>query len=356
MFECDSKNGNRVNLLILTTVTTLPFNSTSPEHSEGFIRLALAAPFLQYLTDREINPQPALDQVGLKAELLSDPSVYVHSELVYGLLNAFSDLSGDRYLGLNVGETFDLQGWPPFAQAVQSSNTLFEFFARFVGLVPQESNSVRHSLVIEAGKATYLIERQQEPTVPPIQVTGFGAAIYVRLLQTVVGNSWDPSHVRWESRYINGLPIDYKGIEVGLGTDPGMQICFPVEWLFLHHVSEDSTTTIAPSRQSEEVTVVAALRSVLRDKLDEADLGPKVVAGLLGIQPERFLKALKQQRTTLTREVKRLRVDVAKEHLKQDTMTIAEIGLALGYSDKSHFTRFFRGQTGMTPTKFRLGS
>ncbi|KUJ76671.1 AraC family transcriptional regulator [Ruegeria profundi] len=331
----------------------MPFNSTSQEHSEGFVRLSLAAPFLRHLTDRDINPQPALDQVGLKAELLSDPSVYVHSELVYGLLNAFSDLSGDRYLGLNVGETFDLQEWPPFAQALQSTKTLFEFFTRFVGLVPQESNSVRHSLVIEADKATYRIKRQQEPTVPPIQVTGFGAAIYVRLLQTVVGDSWDASRVRWESRYINGLPIDYKGIEVGLGTDPGMQISFPVEWLFLRHVSEGSAKHITSPRRDQDVTVVAALRSVLRDKLDETDLGPEVVAGLLGIQPERFLKALQKQGTTLPREIKRLRVDVAKEHLIEDQMTIAEIGLLLGYSDKSHFTRFFRGQTGMTPTKFR---
>lgn len=334
----------------------MPFNSTSQEHSEGFIRLALAAPFLQYLTDREIDPQPALDLVGLKSELLSDPSVYVHSELVYGLLNAFSDVSGDRYLGLNVGETFDLQEWPPFAQALQSTNSLFEFFTRFVGLVPQESNSVRHSLVIEADKATYRIERQQEPAVPPIQVTGFGAAIYVRLLETVVGESWDSSRVRWESRYITGLPVNYKGIEVGLGPDPGMQISFPVEWLFLHHASECHAKPITSTRQNEEVTVVAALRSVLRDKLDETDLGPEVVAGLLGIQPERFLKALQQQGTTLPREIKRLRVDVAKEHLRDDKMTIAEIGLLLGYSDKSHFTRFFRGQTGMTPTKFRLGA
>ncbi|WP_170351548.1 helix-turn-helix domain-containing protein [Ruegeria atlantica] len=331
----------------------MPFNSTSQEHSEGFIRLSLAAPFLQYLTERKINPQPALDQVGLKAELLSDPSVFVHSELVYGLLNSFSEVSGDRYLGLNVGETFDLHQWPPFAQALQSTETLFEFFTRFVGLVPQESNSVRHSLVVEADKATYRIERQQEPTVPPIQVTGFGAAIYVRLFQTVVGDAWDSSRVRWESRYINGLPINYKGIEVGLGTDPGMQISFPVEWLFLHHVSEGPAKPIASQRQDEEVTVVAALRSVLRDKLDETDLGPEAMAGLLGIQPERFLKALQRQGTTLPREVKRLRVDVAKEHLKEGQMTISEIGLMLGYSDKSHFTRFFRGQTGMTPTAFR---
>ncbi|MBO9446922.1 AraC family transcriptional regulator [Ruegeria sp. R14_0] len=334
----------------------MPFNSSPQDHSEGFVRLALAGPFLQYLTERRIDPQPALDQVGLKAELLSDPSVYVHSELVYGLLNAFSDLAGDRYLGLHVGETFDLQSWPPFAQSQQTSNTLFEFFTRFVRLVPQESSSVRHRLIVDADKATYRIERQQEPAVPPIQVTGFGAAIYIRLLQTVVGKSWDASVVRWESRYINGLPIDYKGVEVGLGTSPGMQITFPVSWLFINLTPETASKPDVSAPPDEQVTVVAAMRSVLRDKLDEPDLGPQVVADLLGIQADRLVKALRQQGTTMPREVKRLKIDVAKEYLRNGNKTVGDIGLLLGYSDKSHFTRFFQRQTGMTPTAFRANS
>nr|WP_255733154.1 AraC family transcriptional regulator [Ruegeria sp. Ofav3-42] len=308
---------------------------------------------MRYLSERQIDPRPALDQVGLQAELLSDPSVYVHSELVFGLINAFSDLAGDRFLGLHVGETFDLQAWPPFAQARQSSKSLFEFFARFVQIVPQESSSVRHRLIVDADRATYQIERQQEPAVPPVQVTGFGAAIYVRLLQTVVGRAWDPSVVRWESRYINGVPVGYKGIEVSLGTSPGMQINFPVDWLFKAQAPGVAANPPITAQHEEEITVVAAIRSVLRDKLDEADLGPQVVSGLLGIQTDRFLKVLQQQGTTLPREIKHLKIDVAKEHLNQNRKTIAEIGLLLGYSDKSHFTRFFRGQTGMTPTQFR---
>ncbi len=334
----------------------MPFSSTSQKHSEGFIRLALAAPFLKYLTDRMIDPRPALDQVGLKADLLSDPSVYVHSELVYGLLNAFSELAGDRYLGLHVGETFDLQGWPPFARARQSSKTLFEFFTQFVRLVPQESSSVRHKLIVDADNAIYRIERQQEPAVPPVQATGFGASIYVRLLETVVGNSWNPSVVRWESRFITGLPIGYKGIDVGLGTNPGMQISFPVSWLFLNLTPDVASKPYIKAPQDEEVTVVAAMRSVLHDKLDETDLGPQVVAGLLGIQPDRLLKALRQQGTTMPREIKRLKIDVAKEQLRNGQKTVGEIGLLLGYSDKSHFTRFFQRQTGLTPTTFRAKS
>jgi AraC-like DNA-binding protein len=34
-------------------------------------------------------------------------------------------------------------------------------------------------------------------------------------------------------------------------------------------------------------------------------------------------------------------------------MNISEIGFALGYSEKSYFTRVFSKKTGLTPTDFR---
>lgn len=334
----------------------MPLQTDHELHREGFIRLALVAPFLNYLKERGIDPRPALDTVGLSADQINDTSVYVHSELVFGLLNGFSDLAGDRYLGLRVGEAFDLQAWPPFATSLQSATTLFEFMASFVRLVPQESSSVRHSLIVEAERAIYRIARLQEPAVAPVQVTGFGAAVYVRLLQSVAGDAWNPREVVWETRYIAGLPPRYAGVQTRFMPDPGMQLNFPVDWLF-RDVSKMPDNT--PSKRlglDDEVTIVAAMRSILRDKLDEPDLSADAIAGFLGIQTNRLHKALKHHGTTLPREIKRLKIDLAEDLLRNSDRTAAEIGAKLGYADKAHFTRFFKSQTGMTPTAFRSSS
>ncbi|MCA0872967.1 AraC family transcriptional regulator [Seohaeicola saemankumensis] len=331
----------------------MPLSTDPGSHQEGFIRLALVAPFLNYLKERDIDPRPALDKVGMSADQISDSSVYVHSELVFGLLNKFSDLSGDKYLGLRVGETFDLYGWPPFAVALQSATTLIEFLTNFVRLVPQESSSVRHSLIVEAERAIYSVSRLQEPAVSPVQVTGFGAAVYVRLLQSVTGKTWDPGQVVWETRYIAGVPPRYAGVETRFMPDPGMQLSFPVDWLFRDVVRMPELSPQGPPTVEEEVTIVAAMRSILRDKLDESDLGAETVAGLLGIRADRLLKALKHHGTTLPREIKRLKIDLAQELLRSSDKTAAEIGAKLGYADKAHFTRFFKSQTGMTPSEFR---
>ena len=331
----------------------MPLNSDLEPHKEGFIRLALLAPFMTYLKDRGLDPKPALEQVGLSPDQVTDSAVFVHAELIFGLLESFAEIADDRYFGMRVGEAFDLHSWPPFAVALQSASTLFEFLADFVQLVPQESSAVRHGLVIEPQRAIYSVARLQEPTLEPIQTTGFGAAIYVRLLQLVTGDAWDPSVVRWESRYIGCIPPRYAGIETRFSPDPGMRLSFPYEWLF-GDVSDVAKQSLPPSEiPSAEITLVAAMRSVLRDRLDDPDLNPETVAGILGIQADRLVRALKHHDTTLPREIKRLKVDVAKDLLRNSSGTAAEIGAKLGYTDKAHFTRFFKSQTGMTPMQFR---
>jgi AraC family transcriptional regulator len=51
--------------------------------------------------------------------------------------------------------------------------------------------------------------------------------------------------------------------------------------------------------------------------------------------------------------VRRLRVRAACEQMRLPEISIAEISLALGFADQSHFTRAFRRVAGMTPLAFR---
>ena len=46
-------------------------------------------------------------------------------------------------------------------------------------------------------------------------------------------------------------------------------------------------------------------------------------------------------------------VEQARQDLKGSNRPLAEIALALGYADQSHFTTSFKEQTGMTPGAFR---
>lgn len=49
----------------------------------------------------------------------------------------------------------------------------------------------------------------------------------------------------------------------------------------------------------------------------------------------------------------RRRVAAAKIRMRSEHMSLAQIALACGFSDQSHFTRVFSTVTGMTPGRWR---
>jgi transcriptional regulator GlxA family with amidase domain len=58
-------------------------------------------------------------------------------------------------------------------------------------------------------------------------------------------------------------------------------------------------------------------------------------------------------RLTPLQYLQEIRVNQAKQLLKQSNLSIAEISFAVGYQDSSHFGSLFRKMTGITPVEYR---
>lgn len=314
------------------------------------------SPFVAYLRENGAEPGRSFEAFGLSEASVNDPNVFVHAEIIYGLLNSFSEQTGDPYLGARVGEAHDFSAWPPFAEAASVSKTLMDFFAAFVRLVPTEASSVEHSLIVGPSIATYRVLRTVEPAVSPVQVTGFGCAHYVRVLRAVTGDAWSPSEVIFESKHIDGVPPRYAGVETRPSDDPGMHLSFPVQWLFQDLKLDLEVASKRPIETIEDVDLVLAMRAAVASQLHAPDLGAEVVAELLGLDPVYLEKALKRSQTTVPREIKRLKTDTAKARLRDTDDPIGAIASDLGYKHQAHFTRFFISQTGQSPSEFRSKS
>jgi AraC family transcriptional activator of pobA len=100
---------------------------------------------------------------------------------------------------------------------------------------------------------------------------------------------------------------------------------------------------------------VEALRKLVDEHFrSERQLG--FYAAKLAMTPDRLNDHVKRAAGVTAGHLIRQRVlTEAKRQLVFTTEPIQEIAYELAFSDHSHFTRFFRKQTGMTPQAFREG-
>jgi AraC family transcriptional regulator len=103
-------------------------------------------------------------------------------------------------------------------------------------------------------------------------------------------------------------------------------------------------------------TQLGRLRDLVISRLDEPPLLAEMAAAF-GLRPHRFVRMLRHStRLGPHGYVTQLRVEHARQLLRQSEMTLSEIALALGFSNQSHFTAVFHERAGVTPGAYRRNS
>jgi AraC-like DNA-binding protein len=78
------------------------------------------------------------------------------------------------------------------------------------------------------------------------------------------------------------------------------------------------------------------------------------LASIAGVRPSRLAAVFREQyRTTVGDYIRKVRVERAIERMADPNATLADIALATGFSDQSHFSRAFKRETGMSPARYR---
>jgi AraC family transcriptional regulator len=95
------------------------------------------------------------------------------------------------------------------------------------------------------------------------------------------------------------------------------------------------------------------VRDLLHDRFPER-LVLDEIAGAVGVHPVHLCRVFRQAYgCTLGDYLRNLRIGFASRRLATSSVPLAEIALAAGFADQSHFTKAFRRATGMTPVAWR---
>ena len=159
--------------------------------------------------------------------------------------------------------------------------------------------------------------------------------------------------------------------------EPGDFDAWPSAWLARRLADEcraqDSVTPLAVEGLVLELLAACArtslhvsprqpprwLRTVeelLHDRLTQP-LRLEELAAVAGVSVDHLARVFRRVRgCTVGEYLRRLRVQWACERLVRGDESLAEIALAAGFADQSHFTRLFRQEIGVTPGAYRASS
>jgi AraC family transcriptional regulator len=91
------------------------------------------------------------------------------------------------------------------------------------------------------------------------------------------------------------------------------------------------------------------IRTKFAERLTLAD-----IARVVGIHPVNLAQEYRRRyQHTVGHQIRQLRMDYASKQILQTNSSLADIALASGFSDQSHFTVAFKNFTGTTPSAYR---
>ena len=114
-----------------------------------------------------------------------------------------------------------------------------------------------------------------------------------------------------------------------------------------------AASNVTNKKEEKVGSVVSEARQYI-EKNFAKDISLDDVAGSVDVSPYYFTRMFKEETgETFIEYLTKLRINRAKELIRDPLMTIGEIGQAVGYADPNYFSRIFKKTTGMTPSEFR---
>lgn len=119
------------------------------------------------------------------------------------------------------------------------------------------------------------------------------------------------------------------------------------------HELLSSRNVLARGDQDQPEPITRALNALAADPY--RDWGARELATVAGLNYSSFRALFREHmRETVHEHLQRMRVDMAQILLSDRRVRIKEIAKKLHFANEHYFSNFFRQQTGMSPTDFRL--
>ncbi len=142
---------------------------------------------------------------------------------------------------------------------------------------------------------------------------------------------------------------------------PFTELRFPLAYFSLPVTNSDPGLKNLLERQAEALLAVMptsedfeqALQQAIIKAIQNGEPTLETVARTLALSPRTLHRRLADKKLVFKGLLQQTRLQLARQYLDEQHLTLSEIALLLGYSEQSAFTRAFRQWTGKTPLQYQ---
>jgi AraC-like DNA-binding protein len=308
------------------------------------------APFLVVAAKRKLDIAAWLDEAGLSRRSILDDTGMVTAGQVHRLVARAAELSGDPFFNWQVGWGTDYRKAPLFGQTVSRDLSLGDFLARLTAATGLATAS-RFELIVR-GDYSHFSSYRLYQSEPAPHTDAYGAGALAALLRYYLNRYWTPAEITLELFNADLIPPGVGCRVVASATPSRLSVHFPTTWLPVkpRHKPMDAAQ---PSAHSGTTALIELLQEGLQAVLHDPGLTAEGAALLCNCSLREINTTLKSQGLTLARLIDTWRKDKALRLLDESDMEIAAVGIAVGYPDRTSFSRAFRRWTGTSPRAHR---
>jgi AraC-like DNA-binding protein len=293
-------------------------------------------------------------------ELLDRPDNLIGYGDVLGLYHRASLLTGDRSLGLTLGDSFGVKDLGLFGQYVATAPSLGEALIRGRNTIHFHESQSRVGLERVGLEMMLWYRSTQSRKIGWRHMADIVLSTFMDLGCLYAGPNWQPKRI--ELDYAFGpwaQDIEDRFCLPVICEQPAVAIIFDAELLKAKSSQTapgfDLVTRADLERELAEIPgdIVAIVELLLHQRLRLGQTDLEGTAAKIGIGPRTLQRQLSESGISYRRLTQQVVRDRAFDLLSERSLTLADVASALGYASQTQFTRAFKKLEGRTPGEVR---
>lgn len=323
------------------------------------VRAVALSNYVEVAVGLGLDPYKMLRSAKIAPEDLANPEARFAAKNAVHLVRETARRSGCEHLGLLLAETRDFASLGFVSLLLQHRGTLRDAMLSLIDHQKMLNDIIDLSFEDDGVSAVFRADILYG--FASRETLELAVGVPFKALQDLSGDRWHPESIHFRHsppadlsvhRRFFRAPVQFNSDFDGIACSSA-SLELPIRSADPHMArhAEQFMEMFAGRRRKSSIT--DQLRRVVSANLGRASVTMDAGAAKLGLHPRALQRLLDQEGTTYAKLLNDVRRDLATRYLSTSDQSVLEIGVALGYSTTSSFSRWFACEFGQPPASWR---